>query len=85
MNDKIRKLIDCYINNSNELNTDLCIQKSDYYRRQLNILNENEPNKIFKKSHKKWEEEKQIITNKLDDSYNELIDSYKDIEKQILE
>lgn len=49
----------------------------------LNKLIDNEPLKIFKKRHKKWEEEKDILNDKVNESFNKLNNTYKSIEDTI--
>ncbi|MBQ9024187.1 MAG: hypothetical protein IJ105_03080 [Bacilli bacterium] len=49
----------------------------------LNKLIDNEPLKIFKKRHKKWEEEKDILNDKVNESFNKLNSTYKSIEDTI--
>lgn len=49
----------------------------------LNKLIDNEPLKIFKKRHKKWEEEKDILNDKVNESFNRLNSTYKSIEDTI--
>ena len=49
----------------------------------LNKLIDNEPLKIFKIIHKKWEEEKDILNDKVNESFNKLNSTYKSIEDTI--
>ena len=46
------------------------LEKIDYHSKI-------EPLKIFKISHKKWKKKKNILDKELDNSFNELMDKYK--------
>ena len=63
---------------------------SEYYETKYKIINEKynkhlskKPNKIFRKSYLKWEEEKISLENEINVIYNDLLKSYKEIENII--
>lgn len=60
----------------NEINNDILIQKYE------NLIN-NEPIKLFKKKHNKWNNELNEIKKELDNSFNVLYNDYNNIEKTI--
>ena len=64
------------ITNMNEINNEFLIQK-------LEDLNNNEPSKIFKNKHKKWEKEKELLNDKINESFNNLNENYKNLEQMI--
>ncbi len=80
MNSKINEVIDYYIDDLNKSNIDIYNQKYEYYINKLDMLDNNEPSKLLKKEHKKWEEERIIVKTEIDKIYNILIDNYKKIE-----
>ena len=64
------------ITDFNALNNELLLKR-------LEELNSNEPPKIFKNKHKKWEKEKELLNNEINKSFNNLYDNYKNIENAI--
>lgn len=62
------------ITNLNELNNDILLKKYE------NLIN-NEPNKLFKKKHNKWQVEVEKLKKEIDQSFNNLYKDYNDIEK----
>ena len=82
MNKKLRVynniVLDNNINmtNLNELSNELLLKK-------LEDLNNNEPPKILRNKHKRWEREKELLNDKINESFNNLQDNYKDIENTI--
>ena len=55
----------------------------NYNMTKLNNHINNKPLKIFKKKYKKWENEKNKLQEKVNTAYNDLLDSYKEIEKTL--
>lgn len=56
------------------------------YNYKLTIYNNyinNEPLKILKKRHKEWENKKNKLQEEVNTAYNDLLDSYKSIEKTL--
>lgn len=74
--EKIKKLITKLYNiNSNNINIDtLNFYETKYELTLLKLKNlkKEEPLRIFKKAHKKWEEEINILNNKLNECYDEI-------------
>ena len=62
------------ITNLNELNNDILLKKYE------DLIN-NEPNKLFKKKHNKWQVEVEKLKKEIDQSFNNLYKDYNDIEK----
>ena len=64
------------IANLNELSNEILLKR-------LDELNNNEPPRILKNKHKRWEKEKKLLNDKINESFNNLQDNYKDIENTI--
>lgn len=79
------KTIKDHIKDENKIMTDYYETNYDYKLLKYNNHINNEPLKIFKKRHKKWEEEKEVLLNDINNSFIILNNSYKNIEDYIKE
>lgn len=55
-------------------------EKCKFIRKQIYILENEEPFKFFKKSHKNWEDKLQDLKQKYDDSFTNFIEECKELE-----
>lgn len=51
-------------------------QRIKYKSKLLAILEDEEPPKLFKKAHQKWEDEKNQLENELEDAYQKLYEEH---------
>ena len=66
-----------YINKTDELDLKFLNHKIEFLQQQIAFKENEEPMKIFKKAHKKWEEE-------LDDLETQLMNAYKDYGDEVM-
>ena len=67
-----------YIKKMDDLNMKMLCNNVDFIKTQIDFHYKNEPSKLFKKSHKEWEQ-------KLEELENNLMMAYKRIEDELHE
>lgn len=55
-------------------------KKCNFIRKQICILENEEPLKFFKKSHKNWEDKLHDLSQKYDDAFTKFIEECKELE-----
>lgn len=77
------KTIKEHIKDENKIMTDYYETNYDYKLNKLANHINNEPSKLFKEKHKKWEDEKEELIKEVNNSFNNLNSSYISIEDTI--
>ena len=76
----LQLLIKNQIKNSERI-IDFLKLNANYYEKQMELMYKVEPNKIFKKKHKKWEKDCELIFDKFDEKLEEIEDELSMIEE----